>query len=70
MTLQNKIKDQIETAIVSHVYNNVWLAIPSSLIIHNLYFHVDDTIRLTVLDTTGRLLRHVYSNLKKYEFNK
>ena len=70
MTLQNKMKDQLETSMSFYVHDNVWLTIPPLPVTKNLYYHVDDAVRLTTLDTAGRLIRYVSSNLKKYDFNK
>jgi hypothetical protein len=70
MTLQNKIRDQLEASMSFYVHDNVWLLIPPLPVTEKLYFHVEDATRLAALDTAGRLIRYVSSNLKKYDFNK
>lgn len=70
MTSQNKIRDQLETSMSFYVHDNVWLTIPPLPVTEKLYFHVEDATRLAALDTAGRLIRYVSSNLKKYDFNK
>ena len=68
MTLQNKIRDQLEASMSFYVHDKVWLTIPPLPFTEKLYLIVLNSVSNSVKKQSIELV--ATQELQQYDFNK
>jgi|Laugresu1bdmlbdd_1035124.scaffolds.fasta_scaffold26328_5 hypothetical protein len=70
MTLEQKIRDQIDRIVGTHIYNIVWHPVAGATLSTDIYFHADRDLRKTITENTNKLRRALLPKLYEYKFAK
>jgi hypothetical protein len=70
MTLEQKIRDQIDRIVGTHIYNIIWHPVARAPVDTDLFLYIDKALRETVMQSTNRIGRALLPKLYEYNFTK
>jgi hypothetical protein len=70
MTLEQKIRNQIDRIVGTHVYNIVWYPVARASVDEDLFFYIDKSLREIEMQSTNRIGRALLPKLYEYNFTR